>query len=415
MIQAMYNGVSGLRAHKTQLDVISNNIANINTVGFKSSSVSFREMLSQTIKGATAPTASGLGGTNSMQIGLGASIGSIDINQGQGSLLPTGRPSDIAIEGNGFVVLGDGKSRFYTREGAFRLDADFNLVSSSGLKVLGWTADPFTALIDNSAPITIASGINIPIGQLAIARQTSSVVYGGNIPSQTPVDSSVGSSVEVYDSLGVAHQVTLTFTKTANAGTWDWEATSPDAEEGSSVGSGTIVFDENGANTVTEGDISLTLASSNGATNPIGVTLQMGQITQKDGPNTVKPASQNGVPFGALDNYTIGQNGIISGVFTNGMTQQIGQLALAQFSNTSGMGKAGNNLFVESPNSGLPQIGVPGSGSLGNISSGFLESSNVDLPTEFANMIVAQRGFQANSRIVTTADEILQELVQLKR
>lgn len=413
MIQAMYNGVSGLRAHKTQMDVISNNIANINTIGFKASNVSFREMLSQTIRGATSPTASGMGGTNPMQIGLGTSIGSIDVNQAQGSLMPSGKPSDIAVEGNGFLMVGDGKGKYYTRDGSFRVDANANLVSASGLNVLGWAADPVTGNIDNTAPITASSTIRLPIGQLNIARQTTSATINGIVNSSTPAGGTASSSFEVFDSLGVPHRVDITFTKTANEAEWTWEASSLDSAS-PTIGSGTISFGTDGRNTVSSGTISLDLASANGASSPIDIALNLGDMVAMGGESSLA-FSQNGVKFGTLTGYNIGKDGSISGIFDNGLNQILGQLALAQFSNSSGLQKAGNNLLVETPNSGSPQIGVPGSGSFGNVTSGFLESSNVDLPTEFANMIVAQRGFQANSRIVTTSDEILQELVQLKR
>lgn len=421
MIQSMYNGVSGLRAHKTQMDVIGNNIANINTIGFKASRVSFREMLSQTISGATAPKAGGAGGTNPIQIGLGTSVGSIDVSQIQGSLLPTGKPTDVAIEGNGFLVLGDGQGKYYTRDGSFQLDAEGNLVSSgSGYKVLGWMADPFTGRIDNSLPVNPSSSLRLPVGQLAIARQTSNAAFGGNLSSATPEGGTCSIRSQMYDSLGASHSVTITFTKTANDGEWSWEASSPDADPLASVGSGTILFDANGKNTIPTGQMSLTLASSNGATNPIVVDLSFASITQYEGSydgtnGDVKSTYGDGLSMGTLDSFTIGKDGVIYGKFTNGMDQRLGQIALAQFSNPAGLSKIGTNLLAESGNSGLPQIGQPASSSFGKITSGFLESSNVDLPTEFANMIIAQRGFQANSRIITTSDEILQELVQLKR
>lgn len=416
MIQAMYNGVSGLRAHKTQMDVISNNIANINTIGFKSSRVNFREMLSQTVKGATAPKPGGVGGTNPVQIGLGTSIGSVDASIGQGSLISTGKPTDVAIEGNGYLILGDGQGKFFTRDGSLSLDSEGILVSAgSGLKVLGWMADPFTGVIDNTVPISASSAIRLPVGQLAISRQTTSVTYGGNLNSNTATGESYGMSALIYDSLGAPHTLTVDFTKTANPGEWSWVATSPDADPAVPVGNGLTTFDSNGNCLTSSGSASLTLASANGATNPIDMSLSFQSITQLAGDTTISPTSQNGLPLGGLDSFTIGKDGVISGSFTNGMSQPLGQIALAQFSNAAGLSKAGNNLLIENSNSGLPQIGQPSVGSLGNITAGFLESSNVDLPSEFAAMIVAQRGFQANSRIITTSDEILQELVQLKR
>lgn len=512
MIQAMYNGVSGLRSHKTMMDVISNNIANINTVGFKTSRVGFKEMFNQTIKGATSAKSGGAGGTNPTQIGLGVSVGSIDTSQNQGSLQPTGKITDLAIEGNGFFIVGNGQGRFYTRDGQFSIDSSGYLVTSgSGLKVLGWMADVITGAIDSTAPISNTSFISLPVGQLA--RQTTEVTYGGNLDSSTRAGDTQSASAMIYDTLGTQHTLGVTFTKVqrpmvsqgyadtttvvgsgtlsvtvgadtpdaatytvvipagatladlrnsldtvtgvnavitdhgaaagadrytvdltsttgrqvsvsgsltggtapvfsmsdTGAGEWTWRAT----EGGVSVGSGTITFDGQGKCPRAVGTVSIPL--SNGANTPLEAELIFGSITQLSGTTTISATSQNGLPMGMLDSFTIGQDGIISGVFTNGTSQPLAQIALTAFSNAGGLTKIGSNLLVESSNSGLPQISQPAVGSMGKINAGFLESSNVDLPTEFANMIVAQRGFQSNSRIITTADEILQELVQLKR
>jgi flagellar hook protein FlgE len=511
MIQAMYNGVSGLRAHKTMMDVISNNIANINTIGFKASRVSFKEMFNQTLKGATAARTGGSGGTNPSQIGLGVSVGAIDVNNNQGSLQPTGKVTDCAVEGSGYFIVGDGAGRFYSRDGSFSIDSDGYLVAAgSGLKVLGWTADKITGAIDSTVPVTNNSFISLPVGQ--IARQTTQVNYGGNLDASTAAGTSRQTSTFIYDTLGTEHRLAVSFTKaqqpvvtqgyadttttvgngtvnlvfggdpatstdvtiptgatlsdmatainavanvdcavvdngvgaganryslrivsdngkqlvvtphltggakepaftmsTTNSGLWYWSA----AADGVSAGTGTIQFDGQGKTPLASGDISLPL--DNGANTPLSATLSFGSITQLTGDPTVSATSQNGLPIGMLDSFTIGQDGIISGVFTNGTSQPLAQFALTAFSNPTGLTKVGNNLLVESSNSGLPQISTPGIGAMGKVNSGFLEASNVDLPTEFANMIVAERGFQANSRIITTSDEILQELVQLKR
>lgn len=517
MIQAMYNGVSGLRSHKTMMDVISNNIANINTIGFKSSRVSFKEMFNQTMKGATAPKGSGIGGTNPTQIGLGVSIGSIDVNQGQGSLQPTGKVTDIAIEGSGYFLVGNGQGRFYTRDGSFNIDSDgFLVTAGSGLKVLGWGADKITGTIDSTVPVSNTSYISLPVGQ--ISRQTTAVTYGGNLDSSTAAGGTRSVSALVYDSLGTEHTLAVNFTKiqrpiisqgyadadvttigvgtvdisvdtgtipttpphiysvnmaagstlgdlqaainaidgvdasildngasagadryqlrvvsangkqaqvnsgltvgdqspsfsisTEGAGQWSWTA----AEAGVAAGNGMITFDALGKALNATG--SALIPMSNGSNTPLEAKLSFGSICQLSGGTTVSATSQNGLPMGMLDSFTIGQDGIISGVFTNGTSQPLAQLALTAFSNPAGLTKVGANLLIESSNSGLPQISIPAIGSMGKINAGFLESSNVDLPTEFANMIVAERGFQANSRIITTSDEILQELVQLKR
>ncbi len=418
MIQAIYNGVSGLQAHKMELDVISDNIANVNTIGFKSSRVNFTDMLSRTLRGATEPTSGGLGGTNPMQIGLGTSIGSIAVSQTQGSLQTTGKATDLAIEGEGFLALSDGQGNYYTRDGSLQLDGEGNLVqSSSGMKVLGWMTDPITGEIDSTTPISSSSSIRLPVGGLAVARETKNVVFDGNLDASMAAGSSTSPRIAtIYDSLGVAHNVLVVFTKTANPGEWTWEATSPDAEAGSTVGAGMITFDANGNSTSSTGSISLTLASDNGATNPINAAMSFSSVTQlaaKD--STVKFFDQDGREMGTLDSFAIGKNGVITGTFSNGMTQSLAQLCMARFANPAGLNKSGANVLAETGNSGLPQIGQASVGSMGSVTAGFLEASNVDLSTEFANMIFAQRGFQANSRIITTSDQILLELVQLKQ
>lgn len=417
MIQAMYNGITGLQAHKTEMDVISDNIANVNTVGFKSSRVVFRDMLSQTIRGASAPTPGGIGGTNAMQIGLGTSVGTIDVNLMQGSLLPTGKPTDIAIEGNGYLILGDGVARSYTRDGSLQLDADGSLISaSSGMKVLGWMADQSTGVIDDTAPLTAGSAINIPVGKLSIARATENIAFRGNLDGSAEPGAVCTTTMNVYDSLGVAHKVDFEFTKTAVDGEWTWQATSADAAGGTLAGSGTLQFNSAGQVMNGSAQLSLTLDNPNGATSPLKANISFDPVTQLAGSEApVSVTSQDGLPFGVLQSFLIGRDGTISGRFSNGLSQNLARIALAQFSNPAGLIKPGGNILLESPNSGIPQVGIPTDGGLGGIAPGYLESSNVDLPTEFANMIVAQRGFQANSRIITTSDEMLQELVSLKR
>ncbi len=417
MIQAMYSGVSGLKAHRTELDVIGNNIANINTTGFKAGRVTFREMLSQTLRGGGAPNAD-TGGSNPMQVGLGVGVSSIDMLQAQGSLQATGRPTDLAIEGNGFFVFGDGTGMKYSRDGSLQIDSEGNLVSAaSGLRVLGWMADQTTGTIDSTKPITASSTISVPVGKLGIARATSKITFGGNLDAKTEPGATIsGRSGQFFDSHGRTHPINLSFTKTPDPATWTYSFTSADAPDPNvPIATGTIVFDEKGRPDVKYVTLNVTLANPDGATNPQQIVVQLEPIQMLDGNTTLSPVYQDGLSLGTLETFSVDKAGIITGNLTNGATLLLGRLAIAEFSNPAGLNRAGNNLYIESPNSGLPQVGEPGTGSRGRISAGFLESSNVDLSTEFANMIVAQRGFQANSRIITAADEILQELVQLKR
>jgi flagellar hook protein FlgE len=419
----MQSGISGMKAFKSALDVIGNNIANVNTTGYKSGRATFKEMLSQTMTAASGPTAS-RGGINASQLGLGVTIGSIVSDIAQGSMQATGRGTDIAIEGNGFFALGGGDKVAYTRDGSFSLDAQYNLVSaSSGLRVLGWQADSNTGLIDTSTPITGSSSIQIPVGGLSVARQTSEIDVSGNLDASAVDGDEYEIKFDIYDSLGLTHEMRVNFTKLAAdpaatppvpASTWQYEVFCPDVQA-AAVNTGNISFDTLGYSTLDGIDLSLDFASANGSVQPLVATINTQQISQLNGADTIDLAYQNGLPLGTLESYSIDRGGTITGTFTNGSTRTLAQLAIAAFNNPAGLAKSGNNMLVESPNSGSPSMSVPGKGGIGLLSSGFLEASNVDLATEFANMIIAQRGFQANSRIISTSDEVLQELVSLKR
>ncbi len=415
MIQAMQSGISGMKAFKADLDVIGNNIANVNTTGFKASRATFKEMLSQTLRGASEPSAN-RGGTNPSQIGLGVVIGSIDVDNTQGSLQATGKQTDLAIEGNGFFCIGSNEGIYYTRDGAFALDAQHNLVSTStGMRVLGWSADSITGIIDTTIPVTPASGVQIPVGQLSIARQTSRMDMGGNLDASADAASTYEVKFDIYDSLGLPHALRLVFTKSSDPAEWQYDIYCNDVHATDPVTSGDITFDTQGHSLLSSIPLSLTFSSPNGSVQPLVATINTASLSQLNGKNDMDLRYQDGLPLGTLESFTIDRNGLISGTFTNGSTRPLGQLAIAEFNNPAALSKMGNNVYNESMNSGSALIGVPGSGSRGLIAAGFLEASNVDLAKEFASMIIAQRGFQANSRIISVSDEVLQDLVSLKR
>jgi flagellar hook protein FlgE len=427
MIQSLFSGASGLKAQQTQMDVIGNNIANINTVGFKAGRAEFKQTLSSTLSQGVAGS-DGAGGSDPVQLGMGVTVGDIGSVQTQGSLQYTGRSLDVAIEGNGFLTLDDGSGgQFFTRDGSLTVDSNGNLVSASnaGFSVTGWNADS-TGKVDSTGAL---KPIQLPLGQMSMAKQTSQVSFDGNLDATVEAGTDVSTSSQVYDSLGQAHALNVTFTKGDNPGEWSWKATSPDGSF--SPDTGTVTFDANGK--VSDGGLGapqLTLAgaggaapagatpqAANGANAAIALNLDFGSITalSGDGKSTVTPAAQDGLAQGVLTGYSIDPSGVITGTFSNGMSQAIAQIALSNFANPNGLTKVGGNVFSQAPNSGSPQVGTAESGGRGKLSSGFLEMSNVDLSTEFTNMIVAQRGFQANSKIITTSDEMLQELLSLKR
>ena len=412
MIRSMYAAVSGLRSHQTMMDVVGNNIANVNTNGFKKSNVIFQDILSQTLNGASAPTDS-LGGTNAAQIGLGVQLSNISQNFQQGALQSTGRDLDLSIQGDGFFSLEQDGIALYGRSGSFFVDANGNLVAGSGGYVQGWTADPGGA-IDNTAP---GGRIRIPAGEQVAPVITSEVNLGGNLPAESEVGDQHFTSLNVYDGQGATVELAVTFTKT-NANEWTLSATYGDAATPAALTDNVLTFDATGrlvtpadfaaniaAGTIPGlGDIELTLAGDN-----------PGEITQLAALGSIAAITQDGSATGQLSGLTVGEDGIITGSYSNGQVKALAQVAIASFANPEGLERVTGTMFKASVNSGLAQLGSASSGGRGIIAPGTLEMSNVDLAEEFTNLIRTQRGFQANSRVITTSDEMLQEIVNLKR
>ncbi|MDP2326737.1 MAG: flagellar hook protein FlgE [Dehalococcoidia bacterium] len=422
MMKALFAAIAGLQNHITYMDVVGNNIANVNTQGYKASRVTFQDMLTQTISGASAPTAD-RGGTNPQQVGLGMKIGGIDVMHTQGSLQATGRSTDFAIQGSGFFILRDGARTFYTRDGAFDVAVTGELVNpTNGFKVQGWRADTNGA-VDTNAPLT---SIIVPMGQSIAAQETTAVTLTGNLDSSAssvaPADS-FSTTIDAYDSLGAPHPVTITYTKNVAPNEWTVTATSADPAitalaVDTGAGGATITFDANGRRTTPAPgvlmEIDVTMAAASGAGN---FTMEVNQdsLTQFSGPGTVAPTFNNGYSAGSLVSFSVGPGGDITGIFSNGTTRPLGQVSMAQFTNPAGLQRAGSNNYEATSNSGVPSIGTPGTGGRGSIGAGVLEGSNTDLAREFTNVVIAQRGFQASSRIISTADQMLEGLVNLIR
>ncbi len=673
MMRSMFAGVSGIRAHQIRMDVIGNNLANVNTTGFKFSRVTFKDMLNQTVRGGTAPTATGTGGVNPAQVGLGVLVAGIDTIHSQGNLQATGKPTDMAIQGNGFFVLNNGSTIAFSRDGSFDINANGVLINpANGYRVQGWQA--VNGTVDTSGPV---GDIVIPIGSRMVAQATSNVYLVGNLNADAAVgtqgsisrsdyylagqadsntlltglfddastaaplqltsgdvinlhwndgsghdatyqvsgqatlgdfsawlssqlganvtvditssgavqitnngasnidslsitvsgntvfnnvfddlgptiaagaaDTSanmeraatssdslfslttaqgnslalssgdviyisafkggialatlsgvvgqdfstlgefaeyiedvygitseadgvtiddlgrinisgdIGSgnefsnisitatnaagtvqrsyfnavnnyttiqhatgdsatlSMTVYDSLGVEHRVTMIFTRIA-PNTWKWNADcEDDCLGGRNISNGmqTIEFLTNGSYNTSTGALSIDL--NNGANSPLLINPDMTMFTQFSGDSAISLRQQDGYPMGILEKFSIGASGDITGIYSNGLTDLLGKIALATFSNPGGLLKEGDNLYKQSMTSGVAQVGEPGTGGRGTINNGVLEMSNVDLAREFTDMIITQRGFQASSRIISTSDELLQELVNLKR
>ncbi len=572
MMRSLFSGVAGLRNHQTRMDSVGNNISNVNTTGYKAGRVNFQDMLSQTLQGASAPQGN-LGGTNPMQVGLGMNVASMDTQFTTGALQTTGVPTDLAISGDGFFVVSDGKTNSYTRDGSFKFDSNGNyIVPGTGLNVMGWMADSLGNINSSGAvqKIVKPSGVTMP------AKASTSLTFAGNLNASTTNGGLAATSANVYDSLGTKHLVSqnyykvnsgganatddgsntwicktnvegatgvtnaftqlsfnadgtlntiktlkpttpatagqtvgftnfklstssdpqtlafsefdsnselrtfkMTFTYNSTASTWGcvvteagdvtntalatisgikWDAvtsnytvpdnatppvysafpgtlvpainykandvaktpntvtitpftaamvSAPDATPIKGMASEPVVA----ANIVTELPLTFNIAGANA----MSLTSNRSKITQSSDTTSTVTMTPDGYGMGSLTGVTFDSRGVMTGTFSNGQNKQLGQVAMAVFTNNNGLMKAGSNTYVESNNSGLAQIGEANSGGRGSLTPASLEMSNVDLSQEFSNMIITQRGFQANSKIITTSDTMLEELVNLKR
>ncbi|GAA0609549.1 flagellar hook protein FlgE [Sporichthya brevicatena] len=395
MLRSLFAGISGLRSHQTMMDVTGNNIANVNTTGFKSSTTVFQDTLSQLLKGAGAPVGDN-GGTNPAQVGLGTRLAAITTNFAQGSAQSTGRSTDLMIQGDGFFVVRNGGENLYTRAGAFSFDTDGRLTTPEGAVVQGWSAA--NGLIDTNAPV---GDIRLPVGAVLPPVATSTASLAGNLPSDAAVGTVVRTSIKIYDAAGTPTDMDITATLDVG-GVWNLT---------SGVGTlspATLSFTGAGA---TPSATSLTFTATSGQV----ITVDTGTVTGFAGQNTLAATGQNGSAMGTLQAFTMSPDGTLIGVFSNGLKSPLAQVALANFNNPPGLEKVGGSMYRTTVNSGTEQLGTAGTAGRGLLSSGQLEMSNVDLAAEFTNLIVAQRGFQANSRVITTSDQILEDLVNLKR
>ena len=411
MLRSMFSAVSGLRAHQTKMDVTGNNIANVNTVGYKSSQTVFQDTLSQVVRAGGAPAAD-RGGTNPAQVGLGVKLAATTTNWTQGATQTTGRSTDFMIEGDGFFVTRAGTENLYTRAGSFDFDGEGKLVTPNGGVLQGWMANA-AGVVNSNGPV---GDLSVPYGQIVDPKQSTTGALAGNLPAGAATGDTYQTAVTMFDNQGVEQKIFYNFTKTATANTWNLDIKH---ENGTALGStATVAFNAAGALTTPAAPGTIAPFTPPAATFPSWtgpVTIDVSTMTQFGGASTVTAPGQNGYALGSLQSFQLGNDGTITGVYSNGLRQPIGQLALASFSNPSGLEKAGSSTFRVGVNSGTAAVGLAGVGGRGVLNSGALEMSNVDLAEEFTGLIVAQRGFQANSRVITASDEILQDLVNLKR
>lgn len=459
MMRSMYSGVSGLRVHQTKMDVIGNNIANVNTIGYKSQRVNFTEVFSQTLQsGSGASEETGRGGVNPMQVGLGVNVSSIDMLMTRGAAQRTDNPFDLMIDGDGFLAVSDGSGTYFTRAGALRQDDNGNLVIPNGMKVQGWppTEDGKKIKQGEVQDIELSS----PGNKFATPEATKEATISGNLNKN---DSPHTTQIKMYDSLGNLYTTPIEFkfddTDPAKP-VWTMKpiytsaptppATQPakgmmvltdtagnkyavpDTFNGGGDKPVELKFDANGKLMITPPADKVTFdigkfdmenaidadekSKTYGKPKPLkatvgGINMDVSNLTQYNSKTNVDPKTVDGKAPGTLQGFDVGGDGKITAYYDNGSTKLLGQIIIAEFDNPAGLEKAGDNLFKTTANSGdFDRVGKAGI-----FQAGVLEMSNVDLSREFTEMITTQRGFQANSRIISVSDEMLQELVNLKR
>jgi flagellar hook protein FlgE len=423
---SFYIPLSGLNADSTALNTIANDLSNMNTTAFKTQTTNFADLFYQQI-GAN-------GAGNQIQEGEGVQVASNSTDFTQGSYDTSGTTaSDVALNGNGFFVVSNGSSNLYTRDGSFTQDTKGNLVTSGGLAVMGYPA--VNGVVNTNAPLT---AITIPLnGQEQPAVATTSFSITANLDSASTTGTSFPGTVTVYDSLGAAHTATITYTQTGT-NTWSYSAALPASDFTSGVSTpvtGTMTFDTSGnltsitptggsATTVgtATGDISSIPLSFTGLADG-AADLNMSwnllgssgtpTISQEDTASAQSAAPANGHAAGVCSGFSIGSDGTISATYSNGQTQAVGQLALANVTNLQGLALQGGGNYATTLSSGAASIGAAGTGGLGTIEGSTLEESNVNISAEFSNLIIAQRGFEANSKAITTFDTITQETINM--
>jgi flagellar hook protein FlgE len=429
---ALSTARSGLIATGASLSVIGNNIANVNTVGFKGSRTEFADLLS----------AQG-GGGNAGKIGLGVRIGSISAAFTQGNIESTAGPTDLAIEGNGFFVVSAGAGNLYTRAGNFRLDVEGKLVSFQGLPVQGFALNSLDQPVGAPQDIQVTGASSQPratalVGLKANLQADAPIIAGGFVTDSFDTafaTSNFTTSMNVFDSLGARHTLNFFFTKTA-ANTWDYHVgvdghdIDPNTSPGTLnvIANGTLEFNEDGSLKSAPDPATASVTFAGAAAQDI--TLGFGTpnadfvnnpgkgidgVTQFAGPSAASFQSQNGFGAGQLLNLEFSEAGVVTGIFDNGQSRPLFQLALANFTAADALTPLGNGLYRESVGSGSPAIGAPQSGGLGNIVSGALEQSNVAIAQEFIDLISTQRSFQANARVITSSDQLLTDLINIVR
>jgi len=415
MFTSFSTALSALGAHATAVDVVGNNLANLNTPGYKASVVAFSDLVTQSL-------GAGLGET---QVGFGVGR-PVTIRQfSQGAIQASSGPLDVAIQGDGFLVVREPASgaQLYTRGGNLQVNKEGQLVTATSFRLQGW--NEVGGVLDLTQPVT---DVVVPVGSLRAPSATSNFSFDLNLDASAtagPPPTTFSASIEVYDSLGESHIVTLSFAKAAAAGAWDYSISIPDSDVQTPVtpATGTITFDSSGrlqSPAASDAPPAFSVAGlANGAAD-LNLTWPLydgvaSRLTQYSQASAVAANSQDGFPAAQLIRVGIADGGRILAQYSNGQQVIVGQLAMAAVRNPESLIAVGNNNFQTSARTALPAVGAPGTGGRGQILGGAVEFSTVDIAKEFTSLIVLQRGYQANARVVTTVDEISQETINLKR
>jgi flagellar hook protein FlgE len=402
--------LTGLAANSVALDTIGNNLANLNTTAFKDQSTSFSDLFYQNI-GST-------GSGNALQVGLGTQVAGTSTDFSQGSLSKTTNSTDIALNGNGFFVVNHEGLQQLTRSGNFQLDQSGNLTTTTGDGVMGYAAA--NGVVNTNTPLTT---LQVPVDATQAAQATQNFGITANLDAATTIGGTFSSTITMYDSLGTSHATTVAFTKTAD-NTWNYVISLPagDATGTPVNNTGTLQFSSSGGLSTPAANVSgVSFPTLSDGANDMTFNWELynaagsPQIGQTVGTSTATASTQDGFASGSYNGFSVDSAGVIAASFSNGQTETIGQIAVASVTNVEGLTIDGGNNYQTSTSSGAASVGAPGAGGRGSIEDDTLEQSNVDISTEFANLIVAQRAFEANSKTVTTFDTVTQETINMIR
>ena len=416
--------LTGLQSDSTALNTIANDLANMNTTAFKGQSANFSDLFYQQIGSA--------GSGDPIQVGAGVQVSSIETAFAQGSINSTGNSTDVALNGSGFFVLSNGGGDEYTRAGNFSLDSNGNLITQNGLGVMGYPATD--GVVNTNAPLT---SISIPVGQVEQPQATSTFNMTANLNAGSESGASFPAQVTVYDSLGISHVATVTYTQTGT-NTWNYSAALPAADFTSGTSNpvtGAMSFDSSGnlTSVTPTGGSATTVGTVAGDTSTIAVGFSgladgaanlsmkwnlLGSsgtpvISQVASASAVSATTQDGYTSGQYQSFTIAPDGTVSATFSNGQQKAVGQLALANVANVQGLQMLGDGDYATTLASGTASVGTSGTAGLGTMQDGALEESNVNISAEFSDLIIAQRAFEANSKAVTTFDTVTQETINM--